>query len=276
MLKFFARFPKGTNKVFFLNTRAGMKLSKIHTPGLGGIALWLPMLIMIFKGYKPVGFRPIDMPSNWISLHPGLRAKVVQSIKERCTQTLERFTKKILNGKPVLNGLLWLPLDIAVVPISVLYYFLGRFAIAKTFYANYSCNSCRLCINQCPVGAIVEKSGRPYWTFRCESCMKCMNSCPKRAIETAHGYSFLIWWAAFSFFPSLLFRLLFEAKVITPEVYNQYHFLLHYGSMILAGFIVIFFGYKILHQLLRMKLLNRIITYTSLTHYKFWRRYFLH
>jgi ferredoxin len=275
VLKFLITLPKANSRVFLLNTRAGMKLSKIHTAGLGGIALWLPMLILLLKGYKPVGFRPLDMPSNWISLHPGLKAKVVKSIQEHCAKTLESFTKRILNGKPVLNGLLWLPLDLAVAPIALLYYLFGRFALAKTFFASYRCNGCGACTRQCPVKAIVEKDGRPYWTFSCESCMKCMNTCSQRAIEIHHGFTFLLWWAAFSLLPSLFWGLLFRFDVISPEIYSNYYTLLHNAGLILIGFVVIIFGYKLLHWLLRYRFLNRIITYTSLTHYRFWRRYFL-
>jgi ferredoxin len=273
VLNFLVRFPKGKGDVFFLNTRAGMKLYKIHTPGLGGIALWLPALILISKGYKPIGFRPLDMPSNWISLHPGLRPKVVTSIKNHCGRTLVEFTDRILKGKPVLNGFLWLPIDIVLIPISFLYYLFGRFAIAKTFFANFNCNNCGLCIKQCPVNAIIPKNDRPYWTFNCESCMKCMNSCPKRAIETAHGYVFVLWWIAFSLVPYYFLKLLVHINLISKDFYNDYASLLLNGSILLLSWILIFLGYRLLHFLLGYKLLNRIVTYTSLTHYKFWRRY---
>ncbi|RLA16816.1 MAG: hypothetical protein DRQ62_15680, partial [Gammaproteobacteria bacterium] len=112
VLKFLLNFPRGKANVFLLNTRAGLKMSKIHLPGIGGLALWLPALILLFKGYRPIGFRPLDMPSNWISIHPGLRTKVVESIYAHCTVTLERFSSRILQGKWVLNGFLWLPVDI--------------------------------------------------------------------------------------------------------------------------------------------------------------------
>ena len=187
VLNFISKFPKNKSRVLLLNTRAGMKLFKMHTPGLGGIALWLPSIMLLIKGYKPSGWQPLDMPSNWISLHPGLRLKSVAFIISRCEQTLAKFTEKGLIGKPILTGLFWLPVDILLIPVAVGYYFFGRFAIAKTFYANYNCTNCGACLKNCPVNAIIEKYNRPFWTFKCESCMKCMNSCPDRAIETAHG-----------------------------------------------------------------------------------------
>jgi len=273
VLKFIRKFPRGKNRVFLLNTRAGMRIGKLHTAGIGGLALWLPALLLLLKGYKTIGFRPLDLPSNWISLHPGLTGKAVRFIFGRCEQTLEHFTGRILSGKPVLDGLLWFPVDITVSPVSVAYYFYGRFALAKTFFASYRCVGCGVCIDNCPVKAIEFRNDRPYWTFSCESCMKCMNHCPHRAIETAHGYTFLLWWLAFSLLPLLIVKILVNVGVISGEFYKANTDLLFYGSMTLFGLVIVFAGYRLLHQLLRVKIINKIITYTSLTHFVWWRRY---
>ena len=96
VIKFVRNFPRGNSDLFLLNTRAGLKMSKLHISGLGGIALWLPALILWAKGYLPIGFRPLDMPSNWISLHPGLRRQAVESIHKTCTQTLANFSNSCL------------------------------------------------------------------------------------------------------------------------------------------------------------------------------------
>ena len=71
MLKFILRFPgvKGV-PVFLLNTRAGGKFFKWVAPGLSGMAQLLPMLILAVKGFSLRGGLPLDMPSNWVSLHP--------------------------------------------------------------------------------------------------------------------------------------------------------------------------------------------------------------
>ena len=273
MLKFICKFPKGKADTFVLNTRAGLKLYKLHVPGLGGAALWFPAIVLWFKGYKPIGFRPIDLPSNWISLHPGVRNKVKKSIISNCTKTLERFSKRILKRKPVLNGLIWLPIDITVLPISLGYYFFGRFVLAKTFFASYKCNNCRLCVKQCPVNAIKEINNRPFWSYSCESCMKCMNNCPQRAIETAHGFTFLLWWLAFSIVPMLGLGLLKTIDIISNSFLSDYSRLLSNLIMILIGFPIVFGAYRILHYLLRFRIFNKLITLTSFTHWQFWRRY---
>jgi len=204
ILKFLSRFPKGKSDIFLLNTRAGMKLFKLQTPGLGGLALWLPI-------------------------------------------------------------------DVLLIPISIGYYFFGRFALAKTLFASYKCNNCGLCIKSCPVNAISMKSDRPYWSFKCESCMKCLNNCPKRAIESSIGLNAILWWLVFSLVPYSLINYLVNQQVISKSFYLQYTKPVFYILMAVSGFAMLFSGYWIFHQLLRIKLFNKIIT--SLTHFKWWNRY---
>ncbi|MCK5004277.1 MAG: EFR1 family ferrodoxin [Candidatus Aminicenantes bacterium] len=273
VLKYIVKFPKGKSDIFLLNTRAGMKLFKFQTPGLGGMALWLPAIILKFKGYKIRGFRPLDMPSNWITIHPGLIKSAVNFIAEKCKITLSKFTNRILLRKRVLSGFFWLPVDIMLFPISIGYYFFGRFALAKTLFASYKCNNCGICIEKCPVNAISMKNRRPYWSFKCESCMQCINNCPKRAIESSIGINAIVWWLVFSLVPHSLIGYLVDQQVISKGFYLQYSRLIFYIIMVVSGFALLFSGYWILHQLLRIKLFNRIITVTSLTHFKFWNRY---
>jgi hypothetical protein len=79
-----------------------MKLYKKFMPGISGMALIIPALILWIKGYKCIGFRPVDLPSNWISLHPGLKKRVVESIvRGRSKRIVRRFAKSFLEGENV-------------------------------------------------------------------------------------------------------------------------------------------------------------------------------
>ena len=274
MLKFIYHFPKVKNADFFiLNTRAGMKLYKIFLPGLSGFAQILPAIYLRLKGYKVVGMQPMDLPSNWISLHPGLREKVVHSIFERCEKITKKFADKIINGNKVYKALLSLPIDLAISPVGIAYYFFGRFAIAKTFIATDDCTQCGLCQENCPVNAIEKIHDRLYWTFNCESCMHCMNHCPQRAIETAHSYTALVWWAAFSVLPMFVVNMVVDSQITSISIESVEATLLYYFIETVVGLIIIYLAYKILHFLMRFKFFNKIIAYTLLTKYKFWRRY---
>lgn len=275
VLDFVARFPKTfKNDVFLLNTRAGMKLYKIFTPGLSGLAQWMPAIFLRLKGYRCKGYRPLDLPSNWISLHPGIRSKVVESIFKRCKRITETFTDKILNGNRVLRGWLDIPFDIFLIPIALGYYFFGRFVLAKTFFASYKCTQCNICVKNCPTGSIKMINNIPYWKFTCESCMQCMNRCPERAIETVHSMSFLLWWLTFSIVPWAIIHWMVNQGWINIAFDSFLMTLIYYIVMIITGLTIIFTGYRILHFLLRFKFFNYFFTYTSLTKFRFWRRYY--
>ena len=274
MLKFIYNFPKVENADFFiLNTRAGMKLYKLFLPGLSGVAQILPAIYLKSRGYSIVGLQPMDLPSNWISVHPGLRKKVIESIFNRCEKITKRFANNVLSGKKIYPGLISLPIDLLISPISLAYYLIGRFGLAKTFIATDACNNCGLCLKKCPVNAIEEVQGRMYWTFNCESCMRCMNNCPKRAIETAHSFTFLIWWLVFSLLPSIAVN-----KIIEYQLFNtsKTSLCIDFVDFFVSTFIALFniyLSYKLLHYLMRFKFFNKLVAYTSLTRFKFWRRY---
>lgn len=270
VIDFLLRFPKKHNSVFLLNTRAGMKMYKLFLPGLSGLAQLLPALILRLKGHKIIGYQPIDLPSNWISIHPGLREKVVNSIFERCERKTKQFAEKTLNGKKTYKGWLSFPIDILISPVSIAYYFYGRFGLSKTFVAGTNCNGCKLCEKECPVSAIQMKNNRPFWTRKCESCMHCMNSCPQRAIQTPHLFVVVIWWIVFSVIPILILKDL----VNDFEIISNNFDLFFNAIVLITGLPIIFFSYQILHFLMKFRFFNWLITYTSLTKLKFWRRYF--
>ena len=269
---FIFRFPLSRgNRVFLMNTRAGLKLSKWFVPGLSGLALWLAAIVLLFKGYSIVGLRSIDLPSNWISFHPGVKEKVVDSIYGHCKRITQNFAAKILDGKRVYTAFRDIIQDILISPVSIGYFFMGRFLLAKTFYANENCDKCDICIDNCPVKAILTVDKRPFWSYRCESCMRCMNNCPKRAIDTSHGYT-----TGIMFLINMLIMALFwkwVAAFITVPYDNGWARVLVTFTRWGLTFISLVVFYRLYHYLLRVPLIRELFYYTSLTRYRFWRRY---
>jgi ferredoxin len=272
MLRFIASFPRGLCKnIFLLNTRAGMKLYKIFLPGLSGIALLLPAFILLLKGYRCIAFRPVDLPSNWIPLHPGIRKKVIDSIFIRCERIVREFANKLFSGKKVYNGLYTLPIDILISPIAFGYYVAGRFFLAKTFIANYNCTNCGLCIKECPTGSIKLVNNRPYWKLSCESCMRCLNHCPEKAIEAAHGMAFGFWLVITAVNARIILTLI---KIINIQPDTTWIKIL--SQILSLGFTVFIPAvlYILIHYAMGFKPVKYIIRFTSLTSLPFWRRYF--
>lgn len=258
--------------IFIGNTRAGMKLSKLFLPGLSGIALYLGALIMWLKGYKVKALYPVDLPSNWISLHPGLKPKVIDSMVDHYKKLVHGFGEKVFSGKRTyFRAFVLFPLDILVAPVAVAYYFVGRFVLAKTFVANFNCDNCGVCYTQCPTKSIVVKNDRPYWKFTCESCMHCMNYCPRRAIETAHSFilviTLILSLAMFPLFDLWLDRLIDHYHITgLREIFRM---------LIQWGLTLSVFGiaYALLHYLMRFPFVSKMVTYTTFTYWRFWRRY---
>ncbi len=271
MLRFMAGFPSGLCKeVFLLNTRAGMKLSKIFLPGLSGVSLLFPAFILWLKGYKCIGFRPVDLPSNWIPLHPGIKQKVIESIFIRCEKVVRKFALKILSGEKVYTGLYTIPIDILVSPLALGYYIGGRFFLSKTFIANYNCNNCGICIKECPTSSIKLVGNRPYWKLTCESCMRCLNHCPEKAIEAAHGAA-VIFWLIFTTVNALFITFIISILNINAEAWwwKLAANLISIGGMVLITTLL----YSLVHLAMGLKQVKYILTYTSLTALPFWKRY---
>lgn len=268
MLNFLFKFPKGNNEVLLMNTRAGMRIGKIATPGLTGIAFYYAGIILRAKGYHIRGVLPVDMPSNWISVHPGLNTYTILFLHRKMKERVIKGMSRILVGKKYFRAPIESVLDIAVMPISLGYYFVGRFIFAKTYFSSSACNDCDLCVEGCPVHAITKVDGRPYWTFKCESCMKCMSNCPKQAIETAHG-SIAIVSVLFTSVLVVLFYAFFDHYFFKIE--NKW---LEFIIESVLFLVILAIWYRLIHFLMRFKPIERFVVYTSLTKYRFWgRRY---
>ena len=274
MFHFLFRFPKGKGeKVFLMNTRAGMKMGKFFIPGLSGMALYFAALLLWLKGYKIIALKPIDLPSNWISLHPGLKQKVVDSLFARRKAETERFAHKLVSGKTDFRALREIVQDLIITPIALLYYFVGRFVLAKTFIASSKCNNCNLCISKCPVKAIKTIDKRPFWTYKCESCMQCMNNCPEKAIETAHGFLALSIVVSSSVLLNYFYQY-FEINKFLTDSFPSYianSIIFIFDNLVFVA--VLFAAYRLNHFLLRFSIYEKLVVYSSLTKYKFWRRY---
>ncbi len=266
MLYFILHLPRSRGTaVFLLNTRAGSKLGRWQVPGLSGLAQLLPMLILLLKGYHIRGGLPLDMPSNWISLHPAYRKSWIDFLLKRCEKETRRFVTGILRGERKFRRvLISLPADLAVAPISVLYFLVGRFALAKTFIYSISCDACLICVDNCPVGAISIRDNHPYWSFHCESCMRCINNCPRTAIQSSHLIlAIMIVVSQLPFAVWILMATPFSQLIKVPWV-----------GLLIDSYIVLFIIYclyLIIQRLLKLKFINGIFSYTALTYY--WKRY---
>ena len=275
VIKFTLSLPFGkATKATCIATQASLKFGKVYIPGLSGSATFLIALILFIKGYKVIGVNSFNMPSNWISLHSGLNPKNVNAIIKRTNSKVNHFSEKLISGKT--NWFTWTNfyeflLGLPLVPISFGYMFFGRFFLGKIFFANNKCNSCNICANNCPNGAIKMKGKskpRPFWTYKCESCMRCMAYCPQRAIEVNHPWAIYLGWLTMFPVSTGLFRLICK---FLPESIKTISFWKLDIFNLIYYFCVIFISYYILFALTKIPFINKIFTYSTLTY--IYRRY---
>ncbi len=272
MRKFISRFPKVKNcSAFIVNTRAGLRIGKVFLPGLSGVLHYWSSIVLNGKGFKIVGLLPVDLPSNWLSIHPTIRKKGIELIYQHIEPKVKHFATKILDGKTSCRALYDIIQDTLIAPVSILYILFARYFFAKSFIASSDCDMCGLCEKTCPVKAIKQVDSRIFWTYKCESCMKCMNDCPQKAIETAHGFIIVIWFLASLFVGYVISHLLnYQTSENWQWLQNE-----NIKTLIVsfAIFPFLFIGYRLMHWLMRFKLFERIFVLSALTKYNFWGRY---
>ena len=275
VIKCAVRLPRGEGAPSFcVTTRGGLMVGRWHPPGLAGTSIFLISLIMLLRGYKPRGVISINMPSNWFSLHPMQKKITHRRIIERSKPIAIEFMSNIIKGERVwfnLNTLYEFTSGMLLVPISIGYLLVGRFFLAKLFFASDKCIGCGLCAKICPVQAIDmhgDKNPRPFWTFQCESCMRCAAFCKAGAIEAGHSWGVLVYFLASTL---IAVRMADWVASFAPWTGPDQSWLFSeiINSLFFLAFL--FMLYRIFHVALKIPAINWLFTHTTLTH--FWSRY---
>jgi len=262
MLRFIWRLPRGK----------GMDALVVAcNSGVSGTTFYVMALVLALKGYTVRSFLDVAFPDNWMSLVPGPPPEKARAAIAQAREKTAAFMDGFLAGERSFLAWPWALLALALAPIAVGYLILGRFFLAKLFFASDRCIGCGQCAEHCPWRAIkmVEQAEqrRPYWTLNCESCMRCMAFCPTQAIEAGHSWGVLL--GAITLIPVVdwLLNMVIRQIPALANVQGLLWVLLEYGYILLS-FVV---AYALFSLLLRVPAINRFFTVTTLTHN--YRRY---
>jgi ferredoxin len=274
MVRFAARLPWGRGMhAFVVATRGGSKIGPFRFPGMEGTAVYLIGLLLMLRGYSFRGGRGIDMPSNWTALHSGMGTAAYDCIVGHSRPLAAKFIDRILSSGRFYGSLICLAQGIALAPISTLYLAVGRFGLAKLFFANLRCDGCGECAANCPRRAIRmvgRPTPRPYWTFDCESCMRCMAYCPHQAVEASQGFGVVLFKL-----PRIVFAALTPAIAAFAAQWSWGKYATGGMAMKLLSYPVALFTlwatYRLCHQLTALRAVRAVVANATFT--RFYRRY---
>jgi Pyruvate/2-oxoacid:ferredoxin oxidoreductase delta subunit len=265
MIRFALGLPMGNGRsALVLVTRGSIEVGRVLIPGLEGTAGYLIAGILRAKGYDVLGVRGVDMPSNWTIVHSAMGDEPTSRIIGRAEREVAGFTHDVLAGQSRHEGQVRLALGLALAPVSLLYNLVGRFKLAKLFFASSACNSCGVCARECPHHAIRMHGHppRPFWTYDCEGCMRCRSYCPNQAIETSYSFGAL---ASFLTGSSALAFLLGQAARRAPAIGALGRGWQGKAASYTYGLVAMAIVYRVFHVAIRVPLVNRFFALTTPT-----------
>jgi Pyruvate/2-oxoacid:ferredoxin oxidoreductase delta subunit len=270
MIRFALSLPhaQGVVDAFVILTRGGSLIGKRVLPGMEGTGAYLLALILALKGYRVHGASGLDMPVTWTVVMPGLSQESAEEIIQQVKPRALDFFQSILAGKTRWHGFIPLAIGLALLPLSVMYLCMGRFFLAKLFYASNRCNGCGLCARSCPVQAVKMRGKTPYWTLSCESCTRCMNFCPQQAVEASYPFGLaLMYLSGVSVVALALDWLAQYATVAMGWKGTWVESIITYPYTVL----LIVVAYVLFWWAMRLPILNALVTFLTPT--RFYRRY---
>jgi len=275
VIRFALRLPRRRYTTAQIMATRGGSWPGFYLRGLSASTTFLIALILGVKGYTIRGIISIDMPQNWTAVFPGLSDTHNNYFFERARTKTVSFMERVLeNRRHIFTGdnLFEFIAGLALLPVSFLYLILGRFYIAKMFFASDKCNACGICAANCPHSAIkmkgTMKTRRPYWTFSCESCGRCINYCPLQAVESGHSLAVLLYLA--TTIPVALYVTDWIGTRIPAVLSLQNKYILFFLDYPFKLF-GIFITYFIVYYLMKVPIINRLFTYTTGT--RWFKRY---
>jgi Pyruvate/2-oxoacid:ferredoxin oxidoreductase delta subunit len=280
-VKFIFKMPfKRKAHIFSMPTRGCLRFGPIIIPGIAALASLLPVIFLPFKGYNIRGSLSFDMPSNLVFLHNRLSDKNIDRIKTSAKRKADKYFPKLLNGKPVWltwNNLweyswtVFMLVFHTLFPIA--YLLLGRFFMGQMLFANNNCIGCEFCAKSCPNSAITmkgKKTPRPYWRYNCEACLRCLNYCPQKAIEAGLSWAVILYFIWIWGYPILYFMFNFFGFQL-PIINSTMNYYWKWIAMAIYLYPAYIIAYFIFFNLIRIRLINYLFSYTALTH--FYRRF---
>ncbi len=150
-------------------------------------AFFLSWLLLLCKGYRPMGRLGGTYPGNVMTIRIGPKRmwRWLDTLLPRNTdlrlahEAGEQFVRGIPEGLPF-----WLwPSPLFILNFPLIFKLLNRY-IWWPYVRKSRCNKCNLCVRACPTGRIKGVEGSfPISSGPCVLCYGCVNLCPTDALQ---------------------------------------------------------------------------------------------
>lgn len=258
--------PKGDGATAAVLAVVGDVSSRRPVAGYEGQALTEARRLLLRRGYDVVLSDVVTHVNNFTQAVSPPPPKEWPLIDELAQGQVRSIAQRLLNGTVSHRHCPWYNKAWSII-IGGAFRTLGRPGMGKLFAADPNCNSCGLCANKCPVGAINMVEGKPRWRLNCQACQRCINICPKTSIQTSV--------ARVAVFAALLAVPYWQALYfLAPDSMHA----LPQSLALAAGALSYFVGYValclamdwLIFRFEKVRLLNRVLSW-GLT--RFFRRY---
>jgi len=136
------------------------------------------------KGFNVFYFKQFAMPSNFIVKYDEKQVKkLIEAVDDEIPQTVHE----------IINHITYQEKSNFIAKILT---FIGRIEwlgakwAGKFYYTDKSCDSCMICVQNCPNNNIINDKNRIHFKIQCGLCMRCIYLCPKNAIKIHQPFKF--------------------------------------------------------------------------------------
>ena len=136
------------------------------------------------KNFDVFLLKNISFPVNWTQVMNPPKDEEIQTILEKSKNEVEAFSNSFVNMESKISRSGFIGKYIFRMFIPIFANFASRM-LGKLYISDNNCNSCRVCVKNCPTQNIKFFGKTPVWKFNCLGCNRCINICPTHSIQTS-------------------------------------------------------------------------------------------
>lgn len=136
------------------------------------------------KNFDVFLLKNISFPVNWTQVMNPPKDDEIKTILEKSKKEVEAFSDSFTNLESRITRSGFIGKYIFRMFIPIFANFASRM-LGKLYISDKKCNSCKVCVKNCPTQNIKFFGKTPIWGIKCLGCNRCINICPTHSIQTS-------------------------------------------------------------------------------------------